>query len=62
VPSALSDHRLTGLDRGRADLDQRLARPGHRTLHLLHPQNIDPAVFVELHRFHRVITALLRLG
>ena len=52
-----TDVDLAGLDPGRPDLDQRLPGAGHRPRHLLHPQHIDPAVLVESHRLHRVITA-----
>ena len=60
VQRARADHHLAGLDPCRADLDQHLPGAGRRTLHLLHPQDIDPAVLVEPHRLHRVITALPR--
>jgi hypothetical protein len=60
VPRTLTDHHLTGLNPGRSDLDQHLSGTGRRPLHLLHPQHIDPAVLVEPHRLHRVITAFPR--
>jgi hypothetical protein len=60
VPRTFPDHRLAGLDPGRADRDQHLPGTGHRALHLRHPQDLDPAVLVEPHRLHRVLTALPR--
>jgi hypothetical protein len=57
VQLAGTDMDLAGLDPGCPDLDQYLRGAGHRPRHVFHPQYIDPAVLVEPHRLHRVITA-----
>src|SRR6266851_4786621 len=55
---ARTDRRLAGIDAGGADLHEDLVRPGLRTRHVTHLENVNATVIVESDCLHQPVTFL----